>query len=134
MTYGGWGARIRTWDHGTKARCLTAWPRPNPLRRYARFALRLPDRAAPGERYNMVSGCPPSSIGRLEQRTPFGKPGKPPKMALLRPLALTSIYGDSASRSVAQSGSAPRSGRGGRRFKSCHSDHLTDAPGPDTFR
>ena len=28
------------------------------------------------------------------------------------------------SRSVAQSGSAPRSGRGGRRFKSCHSDQL----------
>src|ERR1700674_627049 len=28
------------------------------------------------------------------------------------------------SRSVAQSGSAPRSGRGGRRFKSCHSDHF----------
>ena len=27
-------------------------------------------------------------------------------------------------RSVAQSGSAPRSGRGGRRFKSCHSDQL----------
>ena len=25
----GWGARIRTWDDGTKARCLTAWPRPN---------------------------------------------------------------------------------------------------------
>src|SRR6185437_5045412 len=36
------------------------------------------------------------------------------------------------SRSVAQSGSAPRSGRGGRRFKSCHSDQLhpldTDLP------
>jgi hypothetical protein len=31
------------------------------------------------------------------------------------------------SRSVAQSGSAPRSGRGGRRFKSCHSDqHLAE--------
>jgi hypothetical protein len=27
-------------------------------------------------------------------------------------------------RSVAQSGSAPRSGRGGRRFESSHSDHL----------
>ena len=26
-----WGARIRTWDHGTKARCLTAWPRPTGL-------------------------------------------------------------------------------------------------------
>src|SRR5438132_1421367 len=23
-----WGARIRTWDHGTKTRCLTTWPRP----------------------------------------------------------------------------------------------------------
>jgi hypothetical protein len=28
----GWGARIRTWDHGTKTRCLTAWPRPNSAR------------------------------------------------------------------------------------------------------
>src|ERR1044071_6153394 len=26
---GGWGARDRTWDDGTKARCLTAWLRPN---------------------------------------------------------------------------------------------------------
>src|SRR5579864_7881933 len=24
----GWGARIRTWDHGTKTRCLTTWLRP----------------------------------------------------------------------------------------------------------
>jgi hypothetical protein len=24
-----WGARIRTWGHGTKTRCLTTWPRPN---------------------------------------------------------------------------------------------------------
>src|SRR6266852_9762299 len=32
-------------------------------------------------------------------------------------------------RSVAQPGRAPRSGRGGRRFKSCHSDqHLADFP------
>ena len=32
-------------------------------------------------------------------------------------------------RSVAQPGSAPRSGRGGRRFKSCHSDHyLRETP------
>ena len=29
------------------------------------------------------------------------------------------------SRSVAQSGRAPRSGRGGRRFESYHSDHLS---------
>src|SRR5262245_35409931 len=27
----GWGARIRTWDHGTKTRCLTAWLRPRAL-------------------------------------------------------------------------------------------------------
>ena len=35
-----------------------------------------------------------------------------------------SLYTDRRSRSVAQPGSAPRSGRGGRRFKSCHSDQL----------
>jgi hypothetical protein len=34
-------------------------------------------------------------------------------------------------RSVAQPGSAPRSGRGGRRFKSCHSDHFSAAPNSD---
>ena len=28
---GDWGARIRTWDHGTKTRCLTAWPRPRAM-------------------------------------------------------------------------------------------------------
>ena len=33
-------------------------------------------------------------------------------------------------RSVAQSGSAPRSGRGGRRFKSCHSDQLSPSSNP----
>src|SRR3954466_13944161 len=31
---GHWGAWIRTRDHGTKTRCLTAWPRPiGPVRR-----------------------------------------------------------------------------------------------------
>ena len=42
-----------------------------------------------------------------------------------------------SSRSVAQSGSAPRSGRGGRRFKSCHSDHFpaaSKAVEPDPYR
>ena len=34
-TPNGWGARIRTWDHGTKTRCLTTWPRPNRRRRHA---------------------------------------------------------------------------------------------------
>src|SRR4029079_1851652 len=32
------------------------------------------------------------------------------------------------SRSVAQSGSAPRSGRGGGRLKPCHSDHYLAGP------
>ena len=27
----GWGARIRTWDRGTKTRCLTTWLRPTGL-------------------------------------------------------------------------------------------------------
>src|SRR5262245_46278722 len=29
----GWGARIRTWDGGTKTRCLTAWLRPSRARK-----------------------------------------------------------------------------------------------------
>ena len=28
----GWGARIRTWDRGTKTRCLTTWLRPTAAR------------------------------------------------------------------------------------------------------
>src|SRR2546426_462447 len=28
----GWGARIRTWDRGTKTRCLTTWLRPRAFR------------------------------------------------------------------------------------------------------
>src|SRR5262249_56335727 len=39
----------------------------------------------------------------------------------LRPLGAVVIR-PANSRSVAQPGRAPRSGRGGRRFKSCHSD------------
>jgi len=34
----GWGARIRTWDHGTKTRCLTTWPRPTALLRVSRLS------------------------------------------------------------------------------------------------
>ena len=41
-----------------------------------------------------------------------------------RPGGCVYIRASSAKRSVAQPGSAPRSGRGGRRFKSCHSDHI----------
>src|SRR5215510_15630695 len=37
------------------------------------------------------------------------------------------------SRSVAQSGSAPRSGRGGRRFKSCHSDQISSG-GAESYK
>ena len=29
QNYFGWGGRIRTYDGGTKNRCLTAWLRPN---------------------------------------------------------------------------------------------------------
>ena len=43
--------------------------------------------------------------------------GGPMRTAISRPL----------NRSVAQSGRAPRSGRGGRRFKSCHSDQIFQA-------
>src|SRR3990170_3032055 len=62
----------------------------------------------------MVSGGPPTSIETSEQRIGF--------LAGFR--APVYIRGSSASRSVAQPGSAPASGAGGREFKSPHSDHL----------
>src|SRR4029079_14781308 len=43
----GWGARIRTWDHGTKTRCLTTWPRPTAGT--AVYPARSPDPSAPVE-------------------------------------------------------------------------------------
>ena len=56
----------------------------------------------------------------------------------LRPLgyarrASPPLVGCGADRAVAQLGSAPRSGRGGRRFKSCQPDHVMsqDIAGPD---
>jgi hypothetical protein len=46
-------------------------------------------------------------------------------LAALRPRRYkTGLPDENRCRSVAQSGSAPRSGRGGRRFESYHSDHF----------
>ena len=45
-----------------------------------------------------------------------------PRLARRLPPAYKAALADEACRSVAQSGSAPRSGRGGRRFESSHSD------------
>ena len=46
----GWGARIRTWDHGTKTRCLTTWPRPSESgRRVYPDGPVVPGRSAPVE-------------------------------------------------------------------------------------
>jgi hypothetical protein len=50
-------------------------------------------------------------------------PLQAPTRAAIRP-ALSRVWRSSPCRSVAQPGSAPRSGRGGRRFESSHSDHL----------
>jgi hypothetical protein len=50
-----------------------------------------------------------------------------PQRCGLRARGALAISGPRERRSVAQSGSAPRSGRGGRRFKSCHSDQCFNA-------
>src|SRR5262245_4741733 len=70
---------------------------------------------------DMVSGCPPTSIALSEQRTP-----RAPALLSCRVLAgrlYTRLF---SQRSVAQPGSAPASGAGGREFKSPHSDHSVD--------
>ena len=82
----------------------------------------------------MASGALRTSIGGWGQRMGVPKaprglgdaaPRQPPRTGFVaRQRRAVYIRPSSAKRSVAQPGSAPRSGRGGRRFKSCHSDQL----------
>src|SRR5215510_3099994 len=86
---------------GIKIRCLTTWLRP--IARAAFFEKRRADHTgatASDQRFRW-------RLHGLRAATAAG---------ITRPARWHS-------RSVAQPGSAPRSGRGGRRFKSCHSDH-----------
>ncbi len=99
----GWGGRIRT----------SEWRYQKPLP----YHLATPQYAAPS-RTRRRSTQPPSDLApRLAGRIP----PQPAKSLLHRSRALA-ISRPPADRSVAQPGRAPRSGRGGRRFKSCHSD------------
>ncbi len=100
---GGWGGRIRT----------SAWRYQKPLP----YRLATPQCAAPSR--TRRRGAQPSS------RPPRARAARiPPQPAksLLRRSRVLAISRPPADRSVAQPGRAPRSGRGGRRFKSCHSD------------
>jgi hypothetical protein len=75
-------------------------------------------KSRPPSRFSIwQAGCPPTSIGAAEQRH------APAPGLVAGPGSGVYIRPSSDKRSVAQPGSAPRSGRGGRRFKSCHSDH-----------
>ena len=99
MRPAGWGARIRTWE----------WRNQNPLP----YHLATPHRR-PASRIS-------ARLTRRKRRAPK-RPQKPagqlacqfPPGNVIRPLR--------RERSVAQPGSAPASGAGGRRFESCHSD------------
>ena len=136
---------------GIKIRCLTAWRRPNaPEDRRARTiegaplprnpAL-LPGKRSPARLRVSIQGKTGGSFRRASaagagqvrrspnpRRSHFLGAGEKAKCGLAAG-ALLDYKGAARApeatgyRSVAQSGSAPRSGRGGRRFKSCHSDH-----------
>ena len=66
----GWGARIRTWDHGTKARCLTTWPRPSESGRRV-----YPDARSPRVLSRVTAG---RGAARSERRRQAGRPRGPP--------------------------------------------------------
>ena len=133
----GWGARIRTWDHETKTRCLTTWP--HPITQYRRPlhnpAFKATQHAA---LYIFRNGLPSYQYpGRwaMDPQDGAQKTSPQPPYSLLRAAPAPSIYGPLQAnlwswRSVAQPGSAPRSGRGGRKFKSCHSDQFFNGLDP----
>ncbi len=121
----GWGARIRTWEwrYQKPLPYHLATPQCAGERRYRRRArawqpaCRVPGGRRAGALWTAFCGRP-APLPSI----PFGRSAFLP----LRPggpAAISRSPDDNRLRSVAQSGSAPRSGRGGRRFKSCHSDH-----------
>lgn len=97
---------------GTKNRCLTAWRRPN--------AACLLERG--GQARNIRSAEITGCLIAAAPVSPFFRRLRFPAACLLRTTERLAISRPPVDRSVAQPGRAPRSGRGGRRFKSCHSD------------
>lgn len=106
----GWGARIRTWE----------WRYQKPLP----YHLATPQRAAPSRTRRRLSQQPSRPLHRPRDRSGTALDNSAgAARSLLRPGPALAISRPPVDRSVAQPGRAPRSGRGGRRFKSCHSDH-----------
>lgn len=99
---------------GIKIRCLTTWLRPS--RREGPF----------GRARETGRNIPASTGGRNRRPRAESRPKGAESFGIA--LAGRGFGGYNAAfepaRSVAQSGSAPRSGRGGRRFESCHSDQV----------
>ncbi len=115
----GWGGRVRT----------SEWRNQNPLP----YHLATPHRS-PGCEDPRPSGS--SSYGAPDGRASVGA-GRESGAQDLRPPAGVAIQPCTGAacarrcRSVAQPGSAPRSGRGGRRFESYHSDQISRCPAED---
>ena len=99
----GWGGRIRT----------SEWRYQKPLP----YHLATPHRCAPSR---MRRALAQPATRPMRRRAGINRRAAAP--ALLHRRAALAISPPSHDRSVAQSGSALRSGRRGRRFKSCHSD------------
>ena len=107
-------------DGGIKIRCLTTWRRPRTRS------------AACGVYSGIVRPLQPllPRCRHPHQARRQRYPPPPAKFSEARQSPLRGTRGAAIRRrirSVAQSGSAPRSGRGGRRFKSCHSDQINQA-------
>jgi hypothetical protein len=109
---------------GIKIRCLTSWRRPNapeiqPGTGRSSSGLRAALQPLRQEKLCAT----PAARHEVELNSDFSRPKR-----LRSPDEACKEPASRRSRSVAQPGSAPRSGRGGRRFESCHSDHATFSP------
>ena len=106
-------------DGGIKIRCLTTWLRPTvPGRRTPRARRTISGEVRVGKTV-IRSAC---DVGPAGERAAALAADHRPRYSHLR-----GPRRGSRCRSVAQPGSAPRSGRGGRRFESYHSDHVFPA-------
>ena len=65
----GWGARIRTWDRGTKTRCLTTWLRPTGLIVPQPWPVVLLGPRSPNSRTSTIAARMPAAISASEPTT-----------------------------------------------------------------
>src|SRR5204863_8608807 len=145
----GWGARIRTWDRGTKTRCLTTWLRPTALVVFPKDAVSAAARAKPARpagrrrkrrlstwlRPTALVVAPKDAVSTAARARPARPAGRRRKRRLstwLRPTALVVFPKDAVSTAARAKPARPAGRRRKRRLSTwlCPTDASPESLAP----